>query len=296
MNLKFTLIILIFTTVLVTGSIYFLAFSTVNAQGVTRVVVDAVNQSINMTNSKKNGLTGSVAESRNINSSDYKDGSKRFAEVKKRITPHLENALSEKSLNIGSPIVLRSFKQERELEMWMLLENKENKENLQAPCYQHVHTWSIAGLSGKLGPKLKEGDGQSPEGFYDIKVGQLHPSSKYHLAFNVGYPNAFDKSLERTGSFIMVHGSTGSIGCLAMTDSYIEEIYTLVSAALKGGKQSSVQLHMFPFHMETENMSLHQESPHFPFWLNLKEGYDFFQSHKTVPHISVENKKYTFSK
>lgn len=281
------------TTALVTGSVCFFAFSPFIHECATPAVIDSVNQLTNMTSSKKNGLTSGVGESSNISSSDYKNGQKRFAEVKKRITPYLEEVLAEKALSLGRPIILRSFKQERELEMWML---PENKESTPVATYQHVHTWSIAGLSGNLGPKLKEGDGQSPEGFYEIKVSQLHPSSRYHLAFNVGYPNAFDRSLRRTGSFIMVHGSTGSIGCLAMTDPYIEEIYTLVSASLRGGKQSTVQLHMFPFRMEAENMSLHQESIHFPFWLNLKEGYDFFQSHKSVPHISAENKKYTFSR
>lgn len=271
-------------------------FSPFTPEGVTRAAIHTINQSANMDYAKKNGLTKGAVPPSSISSIDYKDGEKRFAEVKKRIYPYLEKALAGKSLQIGNHVFLRSFKKEQELEMWMRPGGTDGVEPQEKATYQHVHTWSIAGISGELGPKFKEGDGQSPEGFYEIKHHQLHPSSKYHLAFNVGYPNAFDTSLQRTGSFIMVHGSTGSIGCLPMTDPYIEEIYTLVAAALEGGKQRSVQLQMFPFRMEAENMSLHQENEHFLFWENLKKGYDFFQSHKSVPRVSTEKKKYTFSR
>lgn len=234
-----------------------------------------------------NEITQSSAVPRQISSEDYKDGAKRFKEVRERLTPYLKKALTAKNLVLGSPVLLRSFKEERELEMWML-DQKSSK-------YIHVHTWPITGLSGDLGPKLAEGDRQSPEGFYQVSLPQFLPSSSYHLAFNVGYPNAFDRAHKRTGSFIMVHGSTRSIGCLAMTDPFIEEIYTTCHSALSKSQQNAFQIHMFPFRMNTTNMQKYSSSTHLSFWKNLKQGYDFFETNKLPPKIEVNGLKYVFS-
>ena len=93
----------------------------------------------------------------------------------------------------------------------------------------------------KSRPKLMQGDHQAPEGFYDITPDQMNPNSSEYLGFNTGFPNAFDRSLGRTGSFLMVHGGCRSAGCYAMTDYAMEEIYGLVDEAFKGG-QEKVQL------------------------------------------------------
>lgn len=149
-------------------------------------------------------------------------------------------------------------------------------------------TWS-----GALGPKLREGDGQSPEGFYFIKPSSLNPNSSYHLSFNLGFPNAYDRSHDRTGSFLMVHGDCVSIGCYAMTDEGIEEIYADVEAAFAGG-QNFIRVHVFPFEMTLENLEAQVGNPNHTFWTNLKTGWDWFERENRPPNVTVVNKTYAF--
>ena len=149
-------------------------------------------------------------------------------------------------------------------------------------------------MSGKLGPKLAEGDRQAPEGFYYVNRSRMKPDSTFHLAFNIGYPNSYDRAHNRTGSFIMVHGNQVSIGCFAMTDYWIEEIYTLCAEALKNG-QPFFRVHIFPFRMTDERLAKESSNPWHPFWSNLKEGYDWFEEKKTPPNVTVGEKTYTFN-
>lgn len=157
-----------------------------------------------------------------------------------------------------------------------------------------TQTFETCTWSGELGPKLKEGDGQSPEGFYFIKRSSLNPTSSYHLSFNLGFPNAYDRSHGRTGSFLMVHGNCVSIGCYAMTDKGIEEISADVEGAIAGG-QEFIRVHIFPFEMTTENLAAQSENPNHEFWTNLKTGWDWFEREKTPPNVTVSNKTYQFS-
>lgn len=200
-----------------------------------------------------------------------------------RVTPQLEKALGEKQLALGNPVLMRIFKQENLLEVWVQNEEK----------FVHFKTYKICHFSGKLGPKLKEGDRQSPEGFYSVSARQLNPSSQFHLSFNLGYPNAYDRAHGRTGSALMVHGNCVSIGCYAMTDRQIEEIYTLADAALRKG-QTSFQVQALPFRLTEGNLQKHQDSPWIDFWRNLKEGSDLFEQHRQPPKVSVNNKRYRF--
>jgi murein L,D-transpeptidase YafK len=198
------------------------------------------------------------------------------------IDVNLEERLVLLSAKVGDPIFIRIFKEESLLEVWI----RSGAE------YQHLIDYYICAYSGYLGPKLEEGDRQSPEGFYKVKKYQLNPNSKYHLSFNLGYPNKYDRAHERTGSFLMVHGNCVSDGCYAMTDEKIEEIYALVEGALQKG-QKYVQVHVFPFRMTNVNMALYSESEWYDFWVNLKEGYDYFEAEKLPPHVKVEEKQYT---
>jgi len=232
-------------------------------------------------------LTLGKAGTHQLSPEEYADGSIRFDDVQRRITPLLKKQLSKQGFTLGSPVFLRSFKDERILEMWML-DDKTDR-------FRHLQTWKIKGVSGKLGPKLKEGDKQSPEGFYHVKIDQFLPSSTNHLAFNVGYPNSYDRSMQRTGSFIMIHGKSGSVGCLAMTDAYIEEIYTLCHAALTSGRQTQFQVQMLPFRLTNENINLHSSSNWIDFWRNLQSGYNYFETHRIPPNITVKNKAYYLS-
>ncbi len=202
-------------------------------------------------------------------------------EICERLTPQLEMELSEKNLRLGAPVFIRIFKEENLLELWL-------KERDQ---YQLFKTYTICDYSGELGPKLKEGDRQSPEGFYTVTPEQLNPWSQFHLSFNLGFPNEYDRAHQRSGSALMVHGRCSSVGCFAMTDFRMEEIYTLVEAALQQG-QNSFSVHSFPFRMTWENLARHQDSPWIAFWENLKQGYDAFETHHLPPLIMVEDRRY----
>ena len=184
----------------------------------------------------------------------------------------------------GQGMMIRIFKESSELEVW--------KRTAQG-SYRLFNTYEICAWSGELGPKIKEGDRQSPEGFYEITPGLMNPNSNYYLAFNTGFPNKFDRAHSRTGSNLMVHGDCSSRGCYSMTDESIAEIYAMVRESFKGGN-TSVQLQIFPFRMTPANMAKHAKSPHMAFWQNIKEGYDRFEIAKTPPTWDVCEKKYVF--
>ena len=154
-------------------------------------------------------------------------------------------------------------------------------------------TFDICTWSGALGPKLKEGDGQSPEGFYFITPSSLNPNSSYHLSFNLGFPNAYDRAHGRTGSFLMVHGDCVSIGCYAMTDDGIEDIYSDVEDAFAGG-QSIIRVHIFPFEMTEAALAAQQDSSNYAFWENLKSGWDWYENNRIPPNVTVVDKTYRF--
>jgi len=207
------------------------------------------------------------------------------AKAKEEDSKPMETALAEKKLERGSPVFIRAFKEERELELF--IENKETGK------FELFRTYPVAAASGVLGPKLAEGDLQVPEGFYFSGAGDMNPNSTFHLSFNINYPNAYDRAHGRTGTFIMIHGSNVSIGCLAMTDEKIEEIYGLCQAALDKG-QPFFRVHVFPFRMTPERMAKAAGSPHLPFWENLRTGYDLFEKNKVPPNVTVKDKKYVF--
>ena len=201
-----------------------------------------------------------------------------------RALPRINKRLGIKHLSLGSPVFIRIFKHENELELWLADGRK----------YKRYKTYSICFKSGTLGPKLTEGDRQSPEGFYSVGYEQMNPWSDFHLAFNLGYPNEYDRAYKRSGSGLMVHGRCSSDGCFAMTDYHMDEIYTLAHAALEG-RQTQFQVHIFPFRLSEKNISSQPNSPWQTFWQNLKEGYDFFEKHHIPPAISVANGRYVIS-
>ena len=172
--------------------------------------------------------------------------------------------ISAKNMDKESPILGRIFKEESEMEIW-----KQNRDGE----FVLLKTYPICRWSGDLGPKKKEGDRQAPEGFYTITPGQMNPNSSYYLAFNTGFPNAYDRAMGYTGGELMVHGDCSSRGCYAMTDEQIQEIYALARESFFGG-QKAFQLQAFPFRMTPLNMAKHRDNPNFAFWKMLKEGYD----------------------
>jgi len=190
--------------------------------------------------------------------------------------------MAEKGMREDAPIFVRIFKQESELEIWKATDDG---------LYHHLKTYPICNYSGKLGPKIKQGDKQSPEGFYKVSSKLMNPNSKYHLSFNLGYPNKFDKSRGRTGDYLMVHGDCRSAGCYAMTDALIEEIYALAREALKGG-QEAFDVHAYPFRMTPENMQRYKGNKNYNFWRTLQVGYSHFEYTHKPPKVDVCEKRY----
>ncbi|TCD13751.1 L,D-transpeptidase family protein [Oricola cellulosilytica] len=186
----------------------------------------------------------------------------------------------------ASPIFMRIFKNEGVLEMWKQKDTGR---------YDLVKSYEICKYSGVPGPKFKEGDRQAPEGFYFVSRSLLNPNSSYHLSFNMGFPNAYDRSLGRTGTNLMVHGACSSAGCYSMTDEYIAEIYAFAREALNGGQQDAFQIQAFPFRMTPENLAENRGSPHFEFWKMLKEGYDHFELTKVPPKVDICDRRYVFN-
>jgi murein L,D-transpeptidase YafK len=209
--------------------------------------------------------------------------------TEQEIAPHMRPLskeammlLGKKGMTTESPIFVRIFKEESELEIWKARDDGH---------YYHFKTYPICNWSGDLGPKLQEGDKQAPEGYYWISKGQMNPRSSFHLAFNLGYPNAYDRSHGRTGSALMVHGKCKSAGCYAMTDALIEEIYALAREQFAAGHER-FPVHAFPFRMTEENMARFKGHKWHAFWQILKEGYDHFETTRRVPDITVCERRY----
>jgi murein L,D-transpeptidase YafK len=192
-----------------------------------------------------------------------------------------ERRLAEKSLTPGSPVLIRIFKAEAELELWMEKDGR----------FERFATYPICFWSGTLGPKLKEGDRQAPEGFYAIRSEQVHRKGRWKDAFDIGYPNIVDRANGRTGSAILIHGGCQSIGCYAMTNSVMAEIFALSEQALFQG-QSQIPVHVFPFRMTDENLAAYASHPWHRFWTNLKEAHDLFDRTHIQPAVAMCGRRY----
>ncbi|MGL3607381.1 L,D-transpeptidase family protein [Rhizobium sp. G187] len=205
--------------------------------------------------------------------------------VEQPLPARLVAEIQKKGMDRNAPIMLRIFKEEGILEVWKAKTNNR---------FDKVVEYDICAWSGRLGPKIKEGDRQAPEGFYPLTPYHLNPNSKYFLAINTGFPNQFDRANGRNGTNLMIHGACSSSGCYSMTDAQILEIYAFARDAFKGGQQA-IQLQAFPFRMTAENMARHRHSQHYDFWKTLKVGYDHFEVTKRPPEVNVCNKNYVFN-
>jgi murein L,D-transpeptidase YafK len=207
--------------------------------------------------------------------------------VSRDMQPLSERVLADlkaKRMEKDSPILMRIFKEEAELEVW-----KQDDSGR----FAVFRSYPICRFSGELGPKIKTGDRQAPEGFYTITPGLMNPNSSQYLAINIGFPNAYDRANGRTGSFLMIHGGCSSAGCYAMTDEQMAEIYALAREAFFGG-QASFQLQAYPFRMTPLNMARHRDSPHMAFWRMLKGGHDHFEVTHLEPRVGACEKRYIF--
>jgi len=205
------------------------------------------------------------------------------AKATQELPAELLALLEQKKMPKSSPIVLRLFKEEAELEVW--------KQDA-AGRFQILKTYPICRWSGDLGPKFYEGDRQAPEGFYTITPELMNPNSNFHLSINFGFPNSFDKANKRNGSFLMIHGDCLSAGCYAMTDEQVSEIYSLARDALSG--RPSFQVQAYPFRLTPSNLARHRNSPNLAFWKMLKVGNDHFETTQREPRVDVCNRRYVF--
>lgn len=194
----------------------------------------------------------------------------------------LQQRLEEKGLKAGDHLFIRVFKSESELEVWMRRGDE----------FVLFATYPICHWSGTLGPKLREGDKQNPEGFYTVGWRQLHRVGRWPRSLNLGFPNVLDRANGRTGSYILIHGGCSSVGCFAMTNAVMEEIYDLAERALRQG-QGAIHVHAFPFRMSEENLAAHADSEWIGFWRTLKEGYDAFEATRRPPRVSVCENRYS---
>ncbi|WP_208433647.1 L,D-transpeptidase family protein [Bartonella taylorii] len=207
------------------------------------------------------------------------------AKVEQPLPQEIQNRMTLHNIDPYAPIMMRFFKEENIAEVW--------KQSRSGP-FVLMARYGICKWSGQLGPKYKEGDFQTPEGFYTVSANQMNPYSKYYLSFNIGFPNLYDQVHGRTGSNLMVHGSCFSAGCYSMSDKNMAQIYAFARDAFRGG-QREFQLQAFPFRMTDANMTRHRDDPHYQFWVMLKEGYDFFEENRKPPKVYVYEKRYVFN-
>ncbi len=185
----------------------------------------------------------------------------------------------------SAPMLIRTFKKESEFEIWKMKADGH---------YAFLKSFPLCRWSGQLGPKVREGDRQVPEGFYSITPARMNPNSAYYLSFDIGYPNAYDRALGHTGGSIMVHGACSSAGCFSMTDAQIAEIYAMAREAFAGG-QRAIQMQSYPFRMTAGNLAKYRLDPNSGFWKQLKEGSDNFEVTKQDVVVGVCDRHYVFN-
>ncbi|WP_299568074.1 L,D-transpeptidase family protein [uncultured Pedobacter sp.] len=201
--------------------------------------------------------------------------------------PSLEKDLQKAGFGAGFEMLMNAYKTEGKVEIW-LKTAKQDKFTL-------FKTYDTCAKSGTLGPKVMEGDLQTPEGFYKINV--FNPMSLYHLSLGVDYPNAVDKARtgkdRKTGGDIYIHGDCETVGCIPLTDDKIREVYVLAVEARNNG-QKEIPVYIFPFRMTNANMSKYskQYPQYVAFWNTLKPGFDNFEKNKMMAKVAQVGGKY----
>ena len=232
--------------------------------------------------------TGSIVSAQ-PETTGIKNAPAKIVQVNSRLEDTLRKQFAEKKMQWPPrQLYIRSFKYDRQLEVWV-------KDNVKEP-FRLFKTYKVCMQSGSMGPKRMEGDYQVPEGFYYIN--EFNPNSNYHLSLGLNYPNASDKILSdslRPGSAIYIHGNCVSTGCIPINDQQIEEVYLMASYTRTAG-QDFIPVHVFPVKYNVrksmeylteaskQNQSLQQ------FAIKLKEAFDYFEEKKQLPVIMVTRK------
>ena len=210
----------------------------------------------------------------------------KSGDVFDRLEDSLKKQFEEKDLSWPpQSLYIRSFKYDRQLEVWV--------KNYKGDQYKLFKTYKVCMQSGTMGPKRVEGDYQVPEGFYYIN--EFNPNSKYHLSLGLNYPNASDKILsdtDRPGGSIYIHGTCVSVGCIALNDASIEELFMLTTRAKSNG-QDFIPVHVFPVKYDVKKSIEYLAESTLgnqviqKFAIRLKEAFDYFEEKKQLPVIMV---------
>lgn len=211
----------------------------------------------------------------------------RVARAIKSKASYLKRLFQKKGVSYPARrVFIRIFKRERVLELWARAADGK---------YKKIKDYPVCAASGVLGPKRRQGDSQVPEGFYHVRV--FNPWSAYHLSLGINYPNRSDRLLgykPNLGGAIMIHGNCVSIGCVAITDDLIDEVYLAAATAWRRGRRR-IPVHIFPTRLDAEGLSfLRREHAAHPrrlaFWQGLVPGYRYFEEHRTLPRIRVDRR------
>ncbi|MFN0255517.1 L,D-transpeptidase family protein [Pedobacter ureilyticus] len=199
----------------------------------------------------------------------------------------LAKDLQKAGFGNGFEMIINAYKAEGKVEIWL--------KTAKQTSYTLFKTYNACAKSGTLGPKVVEGDLQTPEGFYSINV--FNPMSLYHLSLGVDYPNAVDKARtgkgRKTGGDIYIHGDCVTIGCIPLTDDKIREVYILAVEARNNG-QKDIPVNIFPFKMTKTNFDNYakQFPQHIVFWNTLQPGFDYFEKNKKMAKVTQVGGKY----
>lgn len=195
----------------------------------------------------------------------------------------VQRMFASKGVDFSQPVFMRAFKQDNVIELWAKDKRRSG--------YKLVKRYEVCNYSGALGPKTRSGDMQTPEGFYEVRAHNLKPQSQFHMSFNLGFPNAHDRSRGWAGTNIMVHGDCTSEGCFAMRDDPMEEIYTVASLNFEAGN-GLFYFHSFPFRMTDKALEAQKDHPWHDFWASMQPGYEIFERQRLVPQISSQSGRY----
>ncbi|MBS1512342.1 MAG: hypothetical protein JST86_15955 [Bacteroidetes bacterium] len=221
--------------------------------------------------------------------SDFQKSSTKVAGIFNSMEDSVIKQFDEKKLTWPpQAMYIRSFKYDRQLEVWV-------KNSAKEP-YKLFKTYKVCMQSGTMGPKRMEGDYQVPEGFYYIN--EFNPNSNYHLALGLNYPNASDKILSDSihpGNAIYIHGNCVSTGCIPISDVPIEEVY-IIASRVKANGQDFIPVHVFPVKYNVKksaeylNEALRTKPNLVEFSTELKEAYNYFEEKKQLPVIMIDKK------
>lgn len=212
--------------------------------------------------------------------------SQRSRRAEERGAMLLSPALRSEGSSLGAPVFIQIFKRPSVLKLFMRQDHGER--------FVPIAHFPVCARSGDIGPKQREGDNQAPEGLYTVRPRQMNPHSSFHLSFNLGFPNAAERARGWTGSFLMVHGGCASIGCYAMTDPIIEQIWAVMAAAFRAG-QPAIDVHCFPFSLSETDSEAHRGSRFSEYWAEIAPAYQIFDRTQRPPRVRIRNGRYLVS-